>query len=280
MLTRIVQPSPALESFLDSLHLPLSQPQRDHLLHLVDGSLVCEERKTLAALQRQFLDSTDPSNWADFLRISPWFAEDVRCAIRRHQVAWLVAEAQRRSLAKVLYVNLDDSLGKKDKRTSRLEPVDWFHDHNESTPRHSRYYKTFCYLECTLHAEDLTATADLRLYLRDKTVRRLNRHRPPEQRLHFRSKFRETAAAGGLGDLRPVRQLVRFGAAAQIHPSSRLARSLWPEEQPEVLGATPRSIRHHLTAQAVHACARDRCGREHDDVSRAGRRGTVVESSL
>ena len=25
---------------------------------------------------------------------------------------------------------------------------------------------------------------------------------------------------------------------------------------------------------------RDRCGREHDDVSRAGRRGTVVESSL
>ena len=55
---------------LDSLHLPLSQPQRDHLLHLVDGSLVCEERKTLAALQRQFLDSTDPSNWADFLRIS------------------------------------------------------------------------------------------------------------------------------------------------------------------------------------------------------------------
>src|SRR5262249_39808989 len=27
-------------------------------------------------------------------------------------------------------------------------------------------------------------------YLRDKTVRRLNRHRPPERRLHFRSKFR------------------------------------------------------------------------------------------
>ena len=141
MLTRIVQPSPALESFLDSLHLPLSQPQRDHLLHLVDGSLVCEERKTLAALQRQFLDSTDPSNWADFLRTSPWFAEDVRCAIRRHQVARLVAEAQRRSLPKVLDVNLDDA---------------------------------FCYLECTLHAEDLTATADLRLDLRDKTVRRLN----------------------------------------------------------------------------------------------------------
>lgn len=190
MLTRIVQPSPALESYLDSLQLPLSQPQRDHLLQLADGLLVCEERKTLAALQRQFLDSTDPSNWADFLRISPWSAAAARSRLRRHQVAWLVAEAERRHLPKVLYVNLDDSLGKKDKRTSRLEPVDWFHDHNESTPRQPRYDKAFCYLECTLHAGDLTATADLRLYLRDKTVRRLNRQRPPERRLHFRSKFR------------------------------------------------------------------------------------------
>jgi hypothetical protein len=190
MLTRIVQPSPALENFLDTLHLPLSRPQRDHLLDLADGVLVCDESKTLAALQRQFLDSTDPSNWADFLRISPWRPEEVRTALRRHQVEWLVAEAQRQGLPKVLYVNLDDSLGKKDKQTSHVEPVDWFHDHNQSTPRQPRYHKAFCYLECTLRAGDLTATVDLRLYLRDKTVRRLNRHRPPERRLHFRSKFR------------------------------------------------------------------------------------------
>jgi hypothetical protein len=190
MLTRIVEPSPAVQSFLGSLHLDLSQPQHDHLLQLVDGLLVCDESKTLAALQRQFLDSTDPSNWADFLRISPWSAAEARTALRRHQVQWLVAEAQRRGFPKVLYVNLDDSLGKKDKQTSQVEPVDWFHDHNESTPRQPRYHKAFCYLECTLRAGDLTATVDLRLYLREKTVRRLNRQRPAEHRLSFRSKFR------------------------------------------------------------------------------------------
>jgi hypothetical protein len=189
MLTRIVQPSPALGTFLDSLHLNLSQPQRTHLLHLVDGVLVCEERKTLAALQRQFLDATDPSNWADFLRISPWSVIQVRDALRRHQVTWLLELAQARGLPKVLYVNLDDSLGVKDKQTSHIEPVDWFHDHNESTSRQQRYHKAFCYLGCTLRAGDLTATVDLRLYLRDKTVRRLNRLRAPEHRLHFRSKF-------------------------------------------------------------------------------------------
>ena len=134
MLTRIVQPAPALETFLESLHLDLSRPQAEHLLHLVDGLLVCDERKTLAALQRQFLDSTDPSNWADFLRISPWSAAEARDALRRHQVTWLLELAQARGLPKVLYVNLDDSLGKKDKHTAHIEPVDWFHDHNESTP--------------------------------------------------------------------------------------------------------------------------------------------------
>ena len=152
MLTRIVQPSAALETYLESLHLGLSRPQAEHLLDLVDGLLVCEERKTLAALQRQFLDSTDPSNWADFLRISPWSVAETRDALRRHQAMWLLELAQARGLPKVLYVNLDDSLGKKDKQTSHIEPVDWFHDHNESTPRQPRYHKAFCYLECTLHA--------------------------------------------------------------------------------------------------------------------------------
>src|SRR5262249_19622835 len=81
MLTRIVQPSSALETFLGSLDLDLSQPQSAHLLQLVDGLLVCDESKTLAALQHQFLDSTDPSNRADFLRISPRRAEEVRTAL-------------------------------------------------------------------------------------------------------------------------------------------------------------------------------------------------------
>jgi hypothetical protein len=191
-----------LENFVDALCLPLSRPQHDHLLQLADSWLVTDQLKTLATLQRQFLDSTDSSNWADFLRISPWRAEEARTALRRHQVQWLVAEAQRRGLPKVLYVNLDDSLGKKDKKTSHLEPVDWFHDHNESTPRQPRYHKAFCYLECTARVGDLTATVDLRLYLREKTVRRLNQHRPPEHRLPFRSKFR--LARNMLESLQPL----------------------------------------------------------------------------
>ncbi|MBC7252204.1 MAG: transposase, partial [Anaerolineae bacterium] len=47
-------------------------------------------------------------------------------------MAWLIAEAERIGAPKVIYINIDDSLGEKDKDTRHLEPVDWFFDHSES----------------------------------------------------------------------------------------------------------------------------------------------------
>jgi hypothetical protein len=202
MLTRIVRPSPALDTFLRPLIGSLTLPQRQHLLEMTDALFVTEDRKTLAALQRQFLDTSDAANWADFLRISPWSADLLRDTVRRQQLGWLLAEAQRRDLPKVLFLNLDDSLGKKDKQTHCLEPVDWFHDHKESTPQKPRYHKAFCYVECTARVGNLTATLELRLYLRAKTVRRLNRHRAAGQRLSFRSK--NTLACAMLKALKPL----------------------------------------------------------------------------
>ena len=82
MLTHIVRPSPALDTFLRPLLSCLTVPQQQHLLEMTDALLVTEDRKTLAALQRQFLDTTNPANWADFLRISPWSADGLRHRLR------------------------------------------------------------------------------------------------------------------------------------------------------------------------------------------------------
>jgi hypothetical protein len=190
MLTRIVRPSPQLNAFLDRIAPSLSRPQRQHLLRLADSLLVCEDSKTLAALQRQFLDAPDPSNLADFLRQSPWSVTDLRDCLRDDQIAFAIEYAQRLGLPRILYLNIDDSLGEKDKNTRHIEPVAWFHDHNESTPRCRRYKNAFCYLECTLKVAEVVLTLDLRLYLREQTVRRLNRNRTAQERLRFRSKYR------------------------------------------------------------------------------------------
>lgn len=185
MLTRILHPPEQLCTFVHSLGLRLSQPQLRHLIRLADALLVWEGPKTLTALQRQFVQAPDPSNWADFLRISPWSASEVRAAARARQVAWLIAEAERAGAPRVIYINLDDSLGEKDKDTRHIEPVSWFFDHTDNT-----YKNGFCYILCTMRVGNQVATVDVRLYLREKTVRRLNRYRPPERRLHFRSKYR------------------------------------------------------------------------------------------
>jgi len=202
MLTRIVHNSPKLCTFFDPLNIHLSKPQRQHILNLADALLVCENEKTLAALQRQFIQAPDVSNMADFLRISPWKAEDIRTALRRNQVNWAVAQAERLGLSKVLYINIDDSLGEKDRDTRHLEPVDWFHDHSESTKNKPVFKNAFCYLEANLRIGNMVVTVDLRLYLREKTVRRLNRQRKAGQRIPFRSK--NSLAKSILEALRPL----------------------------------------------------------------------------
>jgi hypothetical protein len=202
MLTRIVHNSEKLCTFVDQLDLPLSQPQRRHLVNMADALLVCEDTKTLAALQRQFVTAPDASNMADFLRISPWSAAVGRAALRKHQVQWLVAEAERTSAPKVIYINIDDSLGEKDSHTRHLEPVDWFYDHTTSTKRKPRYKNAFCYVVCTLRVGNNVATLDLQLYLRNKTVRKLNRQRAAGDRIPFRSKYR--IARHILVDLAPL----------------------------------------------------------------------------
>jgi len=202
MVTRILHNSERLCAFFDQLELTLYQSQRQHILNMADALLVCEEDKTLAALQRQFVEAPDASNMADCLRISPWQADDVRAVLRANQVAWVVAQAERVGIPKMISINLDDSIGEKHKATRHLEPVDFHHDHHDSTKSKPRYKNGFCSLVCTLKSGQLVVTVDLRLYLRAKTVRRINRHLAAGQRIPFRSK--NTLARQILEALRPL----------------------------------------------------------------------------
>lgn len=188
MLKRIVEPSPQLVTFLTPLCGSLSKPQQTHLQQLCDALLVCESDHTLAALQRLCVETTDASNWADFLRISPWQPDVVRAELLQSQIAWAIEHGQKTCQAQAIYLNFDDSLGAKADKTWRLDVVDWHHDHARSTPRRPRYKKAFCYVACTMCVGDITVTLDVRLYLRQRTLRALNRRRAPAERIRYQSK--------------------------------------------------------------------------------------------
>ena len=189
MLKLIVQHSPHLLSFLCALQLRLTKPQRQHVLRLADALIVSETRhKTIASLYRVIVEAPDPSNGADSLRISPWTADDLRAPLRHFIVTDLVAYA-READKRTLYVSLDDSLGAKDKGTRHLEAVAYHHDHTKSQgKKHPAYTNGAVHVEVRLELGTRSYAYDWRLYLREKTVRRLNQQRVPAQRLRFRKK--------------------------------------------------------------------------------------------
>ena len=189
MLKTIISNSPALLAFMVAAQIRLSKPQRQHVLNVVDGLVVGEGEKNLSALSRLFVTEPDPKAVADTFRESPWTAESIRSPLKRFLVNTAFKLAQATGLEHLVFLSIDDSLAVKDKATRHLEAVDWHHDHTESTPKKPVYKNGTVFVLCRLHVGPFNFTVDLRVYLREKTVRRLNRKRPKDRRLKFRSKY-------------------------------------------------------------------------------------------
>jgi hypothetical protein len=87
-------------------------------------------------------------------------------------------------------LSIDDSMCVKDAATTQLEGVDWHHDHNASSKKQAAYKNGSVFLVCHLKIGFISFAINWRVYLREKTVRRINRQRAKGQRLKFRSKYR------------------------------------------------------------------------------------------
>jgi phosphatidylserine/phosphatidylglycerophosphate/cardiolipin synthase-like enzyme len=97
--------------------------------------------------------------------------------------------ADKVNLAFEIFISPDDSLGKKGKATKHLEAVDYHHNHTESTKKKQVYANGHIHVEVHLQIGPFGFLFDTRLFLREKTIRRLNRERPIYHRLYYRSKY-------------------------------------------------------------------------------------------
>lgn len=189
MLTAIVQHSEELVIFITALNIALYQPQIRHLIQIVDALIASSETKTISGLYRLLKSQPDPKNGADFLRESPWKPEDVGSPRKRWMVKKFLELASKVNGAFDIFIGIDDSLGKKGKATRHLEAVDYHHNHSESSKKRQAYTNGYVYVEVHLQIGPFGFLYDTHLFLREKTVRRLNRERPAEKRLHYRSKY-------------------------------------------------------------------------------------------
>lgn len=190
MIKQIAQHSAKLIEFLVLLQLNLSKPQYPHVLSIADAAIVCEEpHKTLTTLYDLIVEATDPSNAADCLRISPWSADDLREPLREFTIGDLM-QAANLADGEALFVSIDDSVTEKDKGTTCLEAVAWHHDHTKSQGKKQAFTNGTQHIEVRIQRGDQAYVYDWGLYLRQKTIRRLNRKRAQGQRLSFRTKYR------------------------------------------------------------------------------------------
>ena len=190
MIKLIIHPTTLLLNFVLSLQLSLSQPQQRHVERLVEALIVSQGRKTLAHLYRQWVDAPDESAVSDFLRVSPWSAEEMNLSVSEFGLRELLQRASLETSTPIAYVSFDDSLTGKDQDTHALEGVDIHHDHNASRKGTSTYRKGMVHVSCRIQVGQYSYPFTWRLYLRAKTVRRLNRDRFSSKRLKFKSKYR------------------------------------------------------------------------------------------
>jgi hypothetical protein len=177
----IVRRSAAVVTFVGLLGLTLTAPQRQHVERFADLLVVAPRRKTLAQLAALELPGVDPSNLADFFRISPWDADDLRLPLVELILRYLKAHNPSQPLP--IYLTVDDSLAPKDKGTHKLQSVDWHFDHNQG-----RAVRGGNHVVLRIHWGSFHFPLLWRLYLRSATVRRLNRRRK-HHKLRYHSKL-------------------------------------------------------------------------------------------
>jgi hypothetical protein len=180
-MVAIVRRSLLVVSFVSLLSLSLTQPQLRHVERLADLLVMAPRKKTLAQLAALELEGVDASNLADFFRISPWSPDDLRLALVQFILRDLRQRVQDPSLP--IYLTVDDSLTVKDKGTRKLQSVDWHFDHNRK-----QVVKGGNHVVLGIHWGAFHYPLLWRLYLRQSTVRRLNRRRQ-NNRLRYHSKL-------------------------------------------------------------------------------------------
>ena len=202
ILKTIIHPSRALEEYLTELGLPLSKPQRQHVLRIVEGVIAGTGRKTLSQLYLQWVDAPDASAAADFLRARVWSEGPLDKLLGEINLAEIIERAKREGFSPLVYVSIDDSTSVKDKGSHALQGVDWYPDHHGSGRGRPKFKKGLVHVSCRVTVGIYSLPFSYRLYLRAKTVRRLNRKRSKEERLSFKSKYQLTREM--LQELQPL----------------------------------------------------------------------------
>jgi hypothetical protein len=178
MPTWIVTHSEFLCNFLLPLVANFSPAQLRHALNFIEALLVCSAKhKTLSTLTRLLrLDHADHFALADFFRVSPWSGEQVRFSLTLF-ILKVVGEIQAKTGWRLIFLSVDDSLGRKDVATHKLQAVSLHFDHVRQRRQKGHYTNGSKHIALHLQLGPVQFLLTWRPYYKRAQVKQLNRLR-------------------------------------------------------------------------------------------------------
>lgn len=203
------------------LSLRFLKPQMSHALNFMEGSIMHGARKTLSAINRSLLEPLHPSSMADFFTYSLWNHKEHIRAYQEVMIKWVVEDKQKNFLRPFLLISIDDSLSKKPKESKHFDLVDWHFDAKKGR----RYAHGISFITPHIQCGHRSAPMNWRIYLKARTVRRLNRQ--SKERIPFKSKM--VLAMEMLQEIQPLLPegygvYILFGS---WYASNKLIRFCW-----------------------------------------------------
>lgn len=134
-------------------------------------------------MSRLFYISLDSKALVDFFRESPWTVDLISTLRKKFMLMKALKLACKAGLQLKIIAGTGDSLGKMCQVPKSLQSVDYHHD--ESNKNRQIVAQWICVCQITHSDLPFSFLFDMRLYLREKKVRHLNRERSKENRYTY-----------------------------------------------------------------------------------------------
>jgi SRSO17 transposase len=166
----------SIVKFIFALHLQLSKPQRNHVLALMHGIILCAGRKNITQIRNAARQDCHVSSVTNFLNHAPWCIN----RLHRRRMQYILETIRKQRVKKgdarsLLFFIVDDTSCKKDKSTKKMESLDFHYAHDEGKSVWSH-----CVVTSHIVSGDSSYAWDFRTYFREKYCN--------EHQLKFKSK--------------------------------------------------------------------------------------------
>lgn len=150
--------------FILALKLEFSKPQRNHLLTLIHGIILCAGRKNISQIRNAVRRDCHLSSMTNFLNHSPWCVN----RMQRRRMQFIMEKVRSKRLQngdskRLVFFIVDDTCCKKDTATKKMEALSFQYSHEDGK-------SVWCHCVVTSHVvtEGCSYAWDFRPYYREE----------------------------------------------------------------------------------------------------------------